>query len=82
MGDVTTIRAAKVDAGNEPADGASRTEASSGLPTTNPEIRFHQDGMEICPELAHPSAGKCLANSKQVIKYRNAPKNSAGCTLP
>lgn len=82
MGDVTAIRAVKVEDGNEPADGASRTETSSGLPATSPKIRFRQDGMEICPELVHPSAWKCLANFKQVIKYRNAPKNLAGCPLP
>lgn len=56
MDDVTAIRAAKVEAGNEPADGASRTEASSGLPTISPKIRFRQDGMETCPKLVHPSA--------------------------
>lgn len=42
-GDVTATRAVKVEAGTEPADGASRTEASSGLP--GPKIMFRLDGM-------------------------------------
>lgn len=75
MGNVTATRAVKVEAGTEPADGASRTEASSGLPATSPKLRFHQDSTETLPERVHLSGGKGLANSKQVIKYRNAPKS-------
>ena len=37
---------------------------------------------EAWPERVLPGGGKCTANSKQVIKYRNVPENFAGGTMP
>lgn len=70
-----------MDAGTKPADRASRTEASSGLPAASLKIIFRQDGRPG-QNWSTPVRGECVADSNQVIKYRNAPKDLAGCSSP